>query len=145
MGGGLPKPLRVVGGRTLVRRVSASLEGAGAPYENQIVVVSPDFDREASGLEMSGCDWAVQPEAKGTGDAARWGLAAIAKEEGDPLVIVALADVPFTRNGTYKILAAQTPPGGLAFVSAEVPEPASLGRVVRDGQGAVQDIVEFKE
>ena len=140
----MPKPLRVVGGQTLVSRVAGTLGKAGVAVGYRVIVVSPGFDRAASGLEGTGCSWALQPEARGTGDAARWGLEAV-PALGDPLVIVALADVPFTRPETYSSLLKESPAGGIAFVTGILPEPGSLGRVLRGPDGGVQDIIEFKE
>lgn len=142
MGGGLPKPLRRLGGKTLLGRVADQLLEAGITWERLVIVVSPGFDKSKAELSGEPAHWVVQPEAKGTGDAARLGLESVGHSEDVP-VIIALADVPFTSAASFRGLLVQDK--DLVFVSAEVEDPGALGRVVRDAHGHVLAIVEAKE
>jgi bifunctional UDP-N-acetylglucosamine pyrophosphorylase/glucosamine-1-phosphate N-acetyltransferase len=85
-----------------------------------------------------------QAEQKGTGHAVRLGLKPLASFEG--MLLVLSGDVPLLRRETLAALveeAART--GGLAMLTAKVSEPRGYGRVVRDGKGKVQRIVEHKD
>lgn len=142
MGGGLPKPLRRLGGKTLLGRVADQLLEAGITWERLVIVVSPGFDKSKAELSGEPAQWVIQPEAKGTGDAARLGLESVGHSDDVP-VIIALADVPFTSAASFQGLL--TTDKDLAFVSAEVQDPGTLGRVLRDAQGHVLAIIEAKE
>jgi len=144
MGQGLPKPLRRVGGKTLLKRVVDRLIEAGIGAEHLIVVISPGLNRDAAGVELEARQWVVQAQARGTGDAARCGLGAISSA-GNPMVVVALADVPFTATRTYRKLIQQTPESGLGFVTAVIEDPGELGRVLRNSHGTIEAIVEARE
>jgi bifunctional UDP-N-acetylglucosamine pyrophosphorylase/glucosamine-1-phosphate N-acetyltransferase len=85
-----------------------------------------------------------QAEQKGTGHAVRLGLKPLAKWDG--IVLILYGDVPLLRRETLTALvdeAART--GGLAMLSARIPDPTGYGRVIRDRKGQVARIVEHKD
>ncbi len=86
----------------------------------------------------------VQDPPRGTGDAARRALPALAGVDGP--VIVLSGDVPLIRPETLRALVEKQRASDLdlAFLSFRPPDPGDLGRVIRDGRGRVRRIVEVK-
>ncbi len=86
--------------------------------------------------------FAVQPEAKGTGDAVRVGLKAIAKHTGRLLVLY--GDVPLLTPATIGRLDRALSGATLSFVTAHVSDPTGYGRILRHGKRAIA-VVEHKD
>jgi bifunctional UDP-N-acetylglucosamine pyrophosphorylase/glucosamine-1-phosphate N-acetyltransferase len=85
-----------------------------------------------------------QAEQKGTGHAVRLGLKPLAKWDG--IVVILYGDVPMLRRETLTALVDEAQKtGGLAMLTARVPDPTGYGRVIRDGKGRVARIVEHKD
>lgn len=85
-----------------------------------------------------------QKEPRGTGQAVMLGIEPLAQFGG--LVLILSGDVPLLRSETLARLVDEgRRTGGLVMLSARVPDPTGYGRVVRDGQGRVQKIVEHKD
>jgi len=97
---------------------------------------------------------AIQPEPRGTGDAARAGVAAL-EDKGGPLLVLN-GDVPLVRAEDLRaILQAFEAAGGataLVVATCTVDEPAGYGRIVRHrpvdrtaGVDVADDIAEIRE
>jgi bifunctional UDP-N-acetylglucosamine pyrophosphorylase/glucosamine-1-phosphate N-acetyltransferase len=88
---------------------------------------------------------AVQAEPLGTGDAVRAAAAALASFGGDVLVLN--GDVPaLTSDTLLALLATHRDAGAAATVLSFEPEdPAAYGRVVRDAEGRLAQIVEARD
>ena len=85
-----------------------------------------------------------QAEQKGTGHAARLGLAPLAGWDG--LVLILIGDAPLMRPETLAALVTEARrTGGLSLLSARVPDPTGYGRIVRLANGRVGGIVEHKD
>ncbi len=84
----------------------------------------------------------TQDPPRGTGDAVRVALGA---PTGRRLTLVTNGDCPLLPAATLAALADVASGGHLAVLTARVPDPAGLGRIVRDGSGAVRAIVEDKD
>ncbi len=85
-----------------------------------------------------------QAEQRGTGHAVRLGLAPLKGWDG--VVLILSGDVPLLRTETLKALVAKAKKsGGLAMLTAHVPDPTGYGRIVRDAKGKVTGIVEHKD
>ena len=85
-----------------------------------------------------------QKEQKGTGHAVRLGLKPLASFDG--LVVILYGDVPLLRTNTLAMLvetASKT--GGLAMLTSVVRDPTGYGRVVRDDEGKIREVVEHKD
>ena len=138
------KVLHALGGRPLVSyAVEAMTAATGRP---PLLVVGPDPHagavREALGDRAI---YAVQPEALGTGDAVRH---AAGELQGQcDTVLVAYADMPLLRPETLGALvgAQAANPGPLTLLSLNSPRRGDFGRVVRDGAGQVQALVEVAQ
>ena len=92
-------------------------------------------------LFRSSLQWVLQKEQLGTGHAVLQAMPAVA---ADSTVLVLYGDVPLLRPETLKRLVgkAQAAP---ALLTASVDNPHGLGRIVRDAQGLLLEVVEEKD
>ena len=85
-----------------------------------------------------------QAEQKGTGHAVKLGLAPLASEHG--LVLVLYGDAPLLRRETIEALVNEARrTGGLALLTARLPDPTGYGRIIRDRRKQVRKVVEEKD
>ena len=135
-----PKVLHELCGRPMILwPVRAALHaGAG----RVVVVDSPA--RALADVLPEGVELAVQPHSNGTGGAV---VAAAAQIDPDAAVVVLSGDVPLvSAQAIAELLAAHALAGGPATMATTVlADPSGYGRVVRDGEGNVQRVVETKE
>jgi bifunctional UDP-N-acetylglucosamine pyrophosphorylase/glucosamine-1-phosphate N-acetyltransferase len=135
----LPKVLHPLCGVPMVAWPVRAALAAGA--ERVVVVGGPD-GALAPHLP-AGVVTAVQPEARGTGDAVR-----CAAEHLDPErpVVVLAGDVPLITADTIAgLVAAHAASGDAAtMLTMELEDPAGYGRVVRDEHGGVLRVAETK-
>ncbi len=140
-----PKPLHPLAGRPLIAHV---LSTAGELHPVSIVtVVRHERDRMAEAvLEFAPHVLiADQDEVPGTGRAVEQGLEALGEFDGQ--VVVLSGDVPLIDAGTLGTLIERHEREGnqLTLLSAHLPDPTGLGRIVRDGAGTFLRIVEQKD
>jgi bifunctional UDP-N-acetylglucosamine pyrophosphorylase/glucosamine-1-phosphate N-acetyltransferase len=136
----LPKVLHPVCGRPMVAWPILAARDAGAGRVAAIVAPGRDI---AAGLP-EGVETVVQPEPDGTGGAIRAALPLI--READTVVVLS-GDHPLVSTETISgLLAAHEESGaGATVMTAEPPEPANYGRIVRDPEsGDLDRIVEAK-
>jgi bifunctional UDP-N-acetylglucosamine pyrophosphorylase / glucosamine-1-phosphate N-acetyltransferase len=85
-----------------------------------------------------------QTEQKGTGHAVKVGLEPLAEWQG--LVLVLYGDAPLLRRETIAALLAEARrTGGLAILTAVLPDPTGYGRIIRDARKKVKRVVEEKD
>jgi bifunctional UDP-N-acetylglucosamine pyrophosphorylase/glucosamine-1-phosphate N-acetyltransferase len=85
-----------------------------------------------------------QAEQRGTGHAVRVGLEPLARWQG--LALVLYGDAPLLRRETVEALLAEARrTGGLALLTAVLPDPTGYGRILRDRKGRVLRVVEEKD
>jgi bifunctional UDP-N-acetylglucosamine pyrophosphorylase / glucosamine-1-phosphate N-acetyltransferase len=134
-----PKVLHPLGGRPLVSyAVEAMVAATGA---TPLLVVGPDSAEVRAALgEQVG--YVVQPQPMGTADALRHARNQLLHQ--CDAVLVSYADMPLVRAETLRTLvAAQAAnPGPLTLLSLRSARHGDFGRVVRDGAGQVQAVVE---
>ena len=142
-----PKLLHPLCGRPMLAYViDAATAATGSP---PLVVTSPATAAVRDAFP-EGVEWALQDEPRGTGDALRAALAALAALGGSRArvaeIVVVSGDTPLLSAATISALAAQRRTDGAAICLATMrPEdPAGYGRVVRD-RGGVAGIVEEKD
>jgi bifunctional UDP-N-acetylglucosamine pyrophosphorylase/glucosamine-1-phosphate N-acetyltransferase len=136
------KILHNVGGKPMVQHVfDAARQVATLP---PLLVVAPDEDG-VQALFGAAADYAVQPQALGTGHATR--MAAPLLQGRCDRVIVTYGDMPLLRAETLQQLADEQAASGAAVVMTTVSgdRSSSFGRVVRDGAGRVVEICEVAE
>ncbi|MEW6724229.1 MAG: bifunctional UDP-N-acetylglucosamine diphosphorylase/glucosamine-1-phosphate N-acetyltransferase GlmU [Bacillota bacterium] len=135
----LAKGLHRVAGRTMVEHVSEAVRRAG--IDRQVVIIGYQADRVREVLGDS-VEYALQPEQKGTGHAVNCARPLLAGFNGNVLVV--FADNPLLSPETLRevIRAHQTSGAQATVLTAEVPDPGRLGRVLRDGEGNFLGTVE---
>ena len=136
-----PKVLHELCGRPLVAWPIAAAREAGA----QDVVVVDGPQRPLDGRLSDGVRFAVQPQANGTGGAVQAAVPALGDAE-DATVLVLAGDAPLVdgRTLTGLLEAHRAANAAATLLTAEHPEPAGYGRVVRDATGGVLRVVETK-
>jgi bifunctional UDP-N-acetylglucosamine pyrophosphorylase / glucosamine-1-phosphate N-acetyltransferase len=137
----LPKMLHPVCGRAMVAwPIVAAREAVGGEW-NVVAIDSP------KGNSVPGLPDKVrivtQPEPDGTGGAARAALPLIEEAE---TVLVLSGDVPLISAETISaLLEAHAASGAAAtMLTIELDDPGSYGRVLRNGDGEVERVVEAK-
>nr|MDT0658115.1 bifunctional UDP-N-acetylglucosamine diphosphorylase/glucosamine-1-phosphate N-acetyltransferase GlmU [Micromonospora sp. DSM 115978] len=141
----LPKVLHPLLGRTLLGHVLTAAEPLAA--QRTVVVVGHGADQVTAHLaEIAPAAVPVlQAQQNGTGHAVRIALEALTDLTGT--VVVMNGDVPLLRPETVGGLIAEHESAGVAatVLAAEVPDPTGLGRIVRDGSGRLERIVEERD
>lgn len=142
-----PKVLHRVAGRSLLGHVLGAMAPLG--LGRIVVVVGPD----AGDVEAEVAAWAdrlgrpvttvVQEEQRGTGDALDVALAALPDEVSR--VLVTPGDTPLLRPETLAALLAVGPEAPLVMMTADLDDPFGYGRVLRDSDGRVIEVVEERD
>ena len=135
----LPKVLHATCGRPILGWVLEAAREAGA---SRLVVVTPPDADEVRALLPSDAIAAIQPEARGTGDAVRCGMEALGDFDGDVLVVS--SDTPLIRGTLLRDVVSSHRDGRAVatLLTAHVPPPNSYGRVVRDPNGSIDHVTE---
>lgn len=141
----LPKVLHPMGGRSLVGH---ALDAAVSLNPDHLVaVVRHERARVVEHLLSHNPDLVIadQDDVPGTGRAVELGLQAIGSVTGT--VVVTYGDVPLLTAETLTELVAEHQQAGNAVtvLSANVPDATGYGRIVRDNDGLVTQIVEHKD
>lgn len=141
-----PKVLHRIAGRTLLGHAVAAARRLDP--EHLVVVVRHERDQVAAHVAEidPGALVADQDDVPGTGRAVRCGLDVLPRDLSGT-VVVTYGDVPLLETSTLAALVAAHRDAGNAVtvVTAEVDDPTGYGRVVRDADGAVTEIVEHKD
>jgi bifunctional UDP-N-acetylglucosamine pyrophosphorylase/glucosamine-1-phosphate N-acetyltransferase len=135
----LPKVLQPVAGRPMLGHVLDTARALGAA---RIHVVHGHGGEAVRAAFQADADlvWVEQSERLGTGHAVQQAAPGLPDEAR---VLVLYGDVPLVRAESLRPLVAAE--GALAVLVAELPDPTGYGRVLVDGQGRVQAIVEQKD
>jgi bifunctional UDP-N-acetylglucosamine pyrophosphorylase/glucosamine-1-phosphate N-acetyltransferase len=141
----LPKPLHPVAGRPLLWHVLA----AAAPLkaDRTVVVVGNGADQVTAaveGFDLGPVAFAVQAAQRGTGDAL---AAAVPQLEGDGDILVLFGDTPLVSAELLEGLvdAHRSARADATLLTCVMTDPAGLGRVLRDPDGAVTRVVEERD
>ena len=134
------KVLHELCGRPMLGHVLATAE-ALAP-ERLIVVVGKDSE-EVERRFAGRCEFVLQAEPKGTGHAVLQTEPKLAGFEGDVLVLY--ADVPLLRAETLRAMRAEKERQGADLLILTADAPTIPGRILRDGIGRVERVVEMQD
>ena len=135
-----PKHLHPLLGRRMIDWV---IETARELGPDRLVVVTSPETRDA--IAGDGITVALQPEARGTGDAAAAAHPALEGFEGDILVLS--GDSPLLTAELLEGLIEAHRAGGAAatVLTFEPDQPLPYGRIVRDGDGKLEAVVEERD
>ncbi len=142
----LSKVLHPVAGRPLIYYPVAAARAAGASV---IVVITSPKDRETIERYLVGefgrelIRVAVQDPPRGTGDAARVGVAAL--DAGVKHTLILSGDVPLIGQEDVERLVAASRQSALVVGTCQLDSPRGYGRILRDAQGRAHAIVEQKD
>lgn len=136
----LPKVLHPLGGKPLLQHV---IETAKTLTPEQIIIIhSQEADLLKSTLSDPALSWICQPTQRGTGDAVAHALPQIAPQD---TVLILYGDVPLITTQSLKALLTALEQESLGLLTLKTPQPAGLGRIVRDATGNIVRIVEEKD
>ncbi len=137
----LPKVLHRLAGRALLQHVldtAAALQAA-----RTVVVTGHGAELVEAAAAPSGAVFARQMPQLGTGHAVL--QAAPLLDDAQPVTLVLYGDVPLISVASAQALLQASGGERLALLSFEPADTARYGRIVRNAQGAVQAIVEYKD
>src|SRR4051794_3630096 len=134
-----PKVLHPICGRPMVLWAVAAAQAAGA---GKVVVVGGP-DRAIEPILPAGVELAVQDEPKGTGHAVKAAASHFAGA-GDATVLVLNGDVPLVTAEALHDLVEAHQGAPATVVTMRLDDPSGYGRVIRDGDGTIDRIVETK-
>jgi bifunctional UDP-N-acetylglucosamine pyrophosphorylase/glucosamine-1-phosphate N-acetyltransferase len=138
----LPKVLHPIAGRPMIGHVLASLAPLAA--EPTVVVVAPDMDKVAAAVAPHRT--AVQERQLGTGHAVLAARGALGEGTDDLLILY--GDTPFISTATLCRLVErrrQSDAPAVVVLGMRPSDPAEYGRLVVDGSGRLEAIVEFAD
>ena len=139
----LPKVLHRLAGRALLQHVVDTAAGLNA---RRVVVITGHGAAEVeAGVSRAGdgaLQFVRQEPQLGTGHAVQQAVPAL---PDDGIVVVLSGDVPLTQADTLQALIAACGGERLALLTIDFADPTGYGRIVRDGGGTVQAIVEHKD
>lgn len=138
----LPKPLHPLAGLPMVSHVIRTAEAIEP--EKIVVVIGPDMQEMAEAVKPHAT--AIQQTVNGTGGAALAAKEHFKNFDGDILVI--FGDMPLMKPETLERMVdirGQLPSIGLAFSGFRPENPSMYGRMVKDEDGTLKKIVEYKD
>ena len=136
----VPKVLHRVCGKELIRYPVELLRQMGVG--TVVVVVSPENEARIRQTLGSTAEYATQPNRSGTGDALSWALEHLDGRAEQLLVMN--GDVPLLTLESVRRLGQRhlEKAAALSLLTAQTADGQDLGRVIRDNQGQIRDIVE---
>jgi bifunctional UDP-N-acetylglucosamine pyrophosphorylase/glucosamine-1-phosphate N-acetyltransferase len=136
-----PKVMHTVAGLPMLGHVIAAMRGAKV---DRIVVVTHEAGEEVRAFaEKMGAASVIQEPQLGTGHAA--GMAATALADFSGALIVAYGDMPLVTSATFEASFTAQAKSGMAMVGFRPRDAAAYGRMILDGNGLLDRIVEFKD
>jgi bifunctional UDP-N-acetylglucosamine pyrophosphorylase/glucosamine-1-phosphate N-acetyltransferase len=140
----LPKVLHHLAGRPLLDHVIDLALGIARPHDI-VVVIGHRAEAVSNVARERGVGEVLQQPQLGTGDALRVALEGL-KDRPTDRVLVLSGDVPLLRRETLELLTSAVADGAAAaLLSAELDDPGTYGRVVRDAGEMVGAVVEARD
>lgn len=135
----LPKVLHPIAGQPMLAHVIDRARQLRP--ENIHVVIGHGAERIRAQLAADDLNFVIQSEQLGTGHAVAQALPVISSQQ----VLVLYGDVPLIEQETLERLLAKVSDAQLALLTVELADPSGYGRILRDGQGRIEAIVEHKD
>lgn len=138
------KVLHCIAGKPMLEHVIETvLDMQGGQSAGLIhVVVGHGAEQVRDKLSHFKVNWVHQNEQLGTGHAVKQTLPSI---KGANTVLVVYGDVPLITSETLTLLVKSCQGEHLSLLTANLEDPSGYGRIVRDSQGHIQEIVEHKD
>ncbi|MBT5032501.1 MAG: bifunctional UDP-N-acetylglucosamine diphosphorylase/glucosamine-1-phosphate N-acetyltransferase GlmU [Proteobacteria bacterium] len=140
----LPKVLHPVGGRALISHVLAA--ASALANTNLHIVIGQNAEALQQHVETTHPDlkikWVQQTEQLGTGHAVQQTLPNLGASN---TALVLYGDVPLIETNVLSELVEIAARRQLALLTTKLDEPAGYGRIVRDANGDVNEIVEHRD
>ncbi|MFW7340861.1 bifunctional UDP-N-acetylglucosamine diphosphorylase/glucosamine-1-phosphate N-acetyltransferase GlmU [Pollutimonas sp. H1-120] len=138
----LPKVLHPLAGKPMLAHVLDNARKLGP--DRIVVVVGHGADRVKQAFAgQDDIQFALQSPQYGTGHAVQQAVPLL-QDGDDSATLVLYGDVPLVQAATLQgLLDARA--GGMAVLTENLSDPSGYGRIVRDGSGQVQRIVEHKD
>ncbi len=139
----LPKVLHKLNGKYVVDHVIDSARQAG--IDRQILVIGHQADSVRESLADREVEFVLQAEQLGTGHAVMMAEALLKGFDGD--LVVLCGDMPLVKARTIEKLVAERErlKAAAVVLTVVLDDPAAYGRVVRDQNGLLRRIVEFRD
>jgi bifunctional UDP-N-acetylglucosamine pyrophosphorylase/glucosamine-1-phosphate N-acetyltransferase len=139
------KVLHPVAGRPLIEYPVAMARALGAARIVAVLGHQADAVRATveSRFGAGAIEVAIQAEQRGTGHAVL--MAEPLLKDHDGLVLILYGDTPLLTQPVLERLVAQASSSTVTLVTARFADPRGYGRIVRDGDGKFQRIVEEKD
>ncbi|WP_419831308.1 bifunctional UDP-N-acetylglucosamine diphosphorylase/glucosamine-1-phosphate N-acetyltransferase GlmU [Endozoicomonas atrinae] len=140
----LPKVLHRIAGKPMLEHVILSAQHTQRKVgEGKIhVVIGHGAEQVKSALGHYDLNWVVQEEQLGTGHAVQQALPGC---QGADVVLVLYGDVPLIHSSSLQSLLAASNGERLGLLTINLANPSGYGRIIRDGFGNIQAIVEDKD
>ena len=136
-----PKVMHAVAGLPILGHVIAAVRAAGV--ERIVVVTHKEGEEVRAFAAKLGATSVIQEKQLGTGHAAA--MASDVLKDFSGAVMVAYGDMPLLTAATFEASFAAQTRAGMAMVGFRPSDPAAYGRMILDGQGLLERIVEFKD
>ncbi len=136
----LPKVLHPLAGKSMLSHVI----GTARQLQDAQLHIVIGHGAEQVRAEDSSADiqFAIQSEQLGTGHAVQQALPNL---RSDSIAIVLYGDVPLIQTKTLQRLVELAAQGSLALLTAVFADPSGYGRIIRDSNNKVSEIVEQKD
>lgn len=143
MNSDLAKVLHPLAGRSLLDHVLST--AARLPVERTAVIVGHQHERVRSAHSGWDVEFVLQEPQRGTGHAVQQAEPFLRGHAGSTLILY--GDVPLLRRSTLLELIEEHRHSGdaVTVLTARVSDPAGYGRIVRDGSGRMEAIIEDKD
>ncbi|WP_066015275.1 bifunctional UDP-N-acetylglucosamine diphosphorylase/glucosamine-1-phosphate N-acetyltransferase GlmU [Endozoicomonas atrinae] len=140
----LPKVLHRIAGKPMLEHVILSAQHTQRKVgEGKIhVVIGHGAEQVKAALGHYDLNWVVQEEQLGTGHAVQQALPGC---KGADVVLVLYGDVPLIHSSSLQSLLAASNGERLGLLTINLANPSGYGRIIRDGFGNIQAIVEDKD
>lgn len=136
----LPKVLHKLSGRSMLGHVVAAVESLGEA--KKIIVTGHGAQQVEQQFKSPTTIFTQQKEQLGTGHAVQMAIPELCS---DAVVIVLYGDVPLILPATIKKVLGVVTESTMGLLTIHLEEPQGYGRIVRDTNGDITEIVEQKD
>ena len=136
----IPKVLHKVSGRSMLGHVVAAVESLGKA--KKIIVTGHGAEQVEQQFKSPTTIFTQQKEQLGTGHAVQMAIPALCS---DAVVIVLYGDVPLIRPSTIEKILDVVTETTMGLLTINLENPQGYGRIVRNGQQEITEIIEQKD